>query len=202
MKASDRSSFLALPSCAVRGALLALLFCVGLPRAPAAEPGVGDVAVEFRDERYIGHVNFRVAVPPAVALVVLTDFDHMADFMPNLSSSRVLARVGDVYRVEQAGKVDLGPFSFHFSSERRIEVFPEGRIVARALSGSTRYMHSDLNLQPSGDGGVRIDYQIEMLPETWMPSGIGVAFMRHQLAEQFNALGREMLRRNQAVATH
>lgn len=178
---------------------VALLLC-GLGAARAAELTADEVTVEYREGQYVGSLAWRVAVTPAVALAVLTDFDHMASFVPNLSGSRILARVGQVYRVEQQGKADFGPFTFHFTSERRIEVFPDGRIVARGLSGSTRYLRSELRLQPAGDPGVRLDYRIEMIPENWIPSAIGSSFLRYELAEQFNALGREMLRRQQLSA--
>jgi carbon monoxide dehydrogenase subunit G len=178
----------------MRRHLLAL--CLLLPLASAWAAGLSseEVTVDYRDGEYFANLAFRVAVAPAVALAVLTDFDRMAEFVPNLSSSRVLAKVGNIYRVAQEGKVDFGPFAFRFASERRIEVFPEGRIVARALSGSTKYMRSELRLQPAGDG-VRIDYRIEMIPDDWIPSGLGINMLRHELAEQFSALGREMERR-------
>lgn len=184
----------------IRRLLSIALLLSGLGAARAAELTVDEVTVDYRDGQYVGSLAWRVAVTPAVALAVLTDFDHMASFVPNLSGSRVLARVGNVYRVEQEGKADFGPFTFRFTSQRRIEVFPEGRIVARGLSGSTRYLRSELRLLPAGEPGVRIDYRIEMIPEDWIPSAIGSSFLRHELVEQFNALGREMLRRQQLSA--
>lgn len=182
-----------------RRRLLLLLLSACLQPALAVELTAEDVTVEYRDGQYYGNLVTRVAVAPGIALAVLTDFEHMANFVPNVTSSRILAQVGNIYRVAQEGKADFGPFSFHFASERRIEVFPEGRIVARGLSGSTRYMRSELRLQPAGEAGVRIDYRIEMIPEDWIPSGLGTNFLRHELAEQFNALGREMLRRQSAA---
>lgn len=166
--------------------------------ARAAGISPDEVQVEFRDDTYFGRLVIRVPVPHATALDVLTDFDHMAAFVPNVTSSRLLARVGDVYRVAQEGKARFGPFSFRFSSERRIEVFPEGRIVSRGLSGSSRYMRSELRLSPDGGSGVRIDYRIEVVPEDWLPSAFGAAFLRHELSEQFSAMAGEMLRRRQA----
>lgn len=157
-----------------------------------------EVQVEFRDETYFGRLGMRVPVPPSVALDVLTDFEHMAAFVPNVTSSRLLARVGDVYRIAQEGKAHFGPFSFRFASERRIEVFPDGRIVSRGLSGSSRYMRSELRLSPDGGNAVRIDYRLEVVPEDWLPSAFGTAFLRHELSEQFNAMAGEMLRRRQA----
>jgi len=164
-------------------------------------PAEEDVTVDFRNGTYFASLNFRVPVPSQVALEVLTDFDHMAKFVPNLTGSKLLERSGNVFRIAQQGKADFGPFSFPFESERRVELFPEGRLVSQALSGTARYMQSELHVQATG-GGSRIDYRIEMLPDRWLPSVIGVSFMRHELAEQFTALAREMMRRQKLRQGH
>jgi hypothetical protein len=62
-------------------------------------------------------------------------------------------------------------------------------------------MHSELRVQ-AAEGGARIDYQIEIVPDQWVPSSIGVRFMRHEMAEQFSALIREMERRQGLAKGH
>jgi len=161
---------------------------------PTGKLSDDDVAVEYRDGTYFSSLSLRVVAQPAQVLEVLTDFEHMADFVPNLIASRVVSRSGNVYRIHQQGNAVFGPFSFPFESERRIEWFPEGRLVAQALSGSTKYMRSELRYQ-GGAGGTRIDYRMEVIPDRWIPSGVGVNLMRHELAEQFSALAREIARR-------
>jgi carbon monoxide dehydrogenase subunit G len=165
------------------------------PAAPALDPE--RVTVDFQDDHYRASLTMQVGVTPALALEVLTDFDHMADFVPNLASSHILARDGNVYRIAQQGKARFGPFSLSFASERRIELMPDGRVVAQALSGSTKYMRSELQVQAVA-AGTRLDYRIDVVPDSWLPSGFGIRFMRHELAEQFSALGREMERRQKS----
>lgn len=120
-----------------------------------------------------------------------------ADFVPNLSSSRLLARTGNVYRIAQQGRAGFGPFSFPFESERQVEVFPEGRLVSQGLSGSPRSIRSELRITATAAGS-RLDYRIEMVPDRWLPAAIGDHFIRHELAEQFMALGQEMERRRKS----
>lgn len=153
-----------------------------------------DVAVDYRDGTYFAQLGFRVAASPAVVLDVLTDFNHMVGVVPNLENSRIVSRSGNVFIVEQRGKANFGPFSFRFESLRQIELFPDGRILGLALSGSTKHMRSELRIQAHGSG-TRIDYQLEVIPDRWLPSSFGVRFMRHELAEQFTALRHEMERR-------
>jgi len=180
--------------------LAGLILLLGLQAGWSAESAAlavdeNDVVVDYRDGAYFGHLHLRVAVPPALAIEVLTDFDHMAEFVPNLISSRILLRQGNVYRIAQQGRAIFGPFSFAFQSERRVELMADGRLLAQAISGSTKSMRSELRLQAI-PAGTRLDYQIEMVPDRWLPTSLGVNFMQHELAEQFSALMREMERRN------
>jgi len=179
-----------------------MLTLLCLPVLAADGPGGGladdDVDVSYRDGTYSARLSFPVAASPTTVLNVLTDFDHMVGVVPNLESSRVVSRSGRVFIIEQRGKADFGPLSVRFESRRRVELFPDGRLVADALSGSTKYMHSELRVLAEGRAA-RIDYQVEMIPDRWLPSSLGVSFMRHELAEQFNALRREMERRQAAA---
>ena len=167
--------------------------------APAARSEAAEVTVDYREGTYYGSLSLAVSVPPQLALDVLTDFEHMADFVPNLRSSKQLARAGNVYRIAQQGKANFGPLSFDFESERQVEVFAEGRLVSQGISGSPRSIRSELRITAT-PAGSRLDYRVEMVPDHWLPSGIGTHFIRHELAEQFMALGREMERRQKARA--
>lgn len=176
-----------------RLALLSIIFGLGWSWS-ALGLDQEQIAVDYRDGTYFGSLELVVAVPPAAALAVLTDFDHMAEFMPGLNSSRILARDGNVYRVAQQGRAQFGPVGFSYESERRIEVVDSTRILARALSGSAKRMASEMQLHPVA-GGTRLEYRIEIVPASWLPGVVGRSFFRSELAEQFSALEREMLRR-------
>lgn len=179
---------------------LLLGVCLLLGRGPAFAADAVDpdeVVAERRDGIYYGSLSLQAAVPPALALEVLTDFDHMAEFVPNLTASRIVSHTGNVYRIAQQGKASFGPLGFHFESERQVEVQPDGRLLSKAVSGTTKYMRSELRVLAMGAAS-RLDYRIEMIPEYWAPTVVGVSFMRHELAEQFTALLREMERRQKA----
>lgn len=155
-----------------------------------------DVKVDYRNGTYFGSLSVQTPASLATVLAVLTDFDHMAEFMPGLVSSRVVVHKNNQFQVAQRGKISFGPFSMPFESLRQIEVQDGRRILSRSLAGSARRMQSLMQLYPAEQGGTRIEYNIEMEPESWIPSSLGVNFLQHELAEQFNALGREMMRRN------
>lgn len=175
------------------------LACLLLPAAaraaPAPELSENDVQVFYENDMYVGRFSFVVPVPTALAWEVLTDFDHMATFVPYLEVSRVAVREGNTLLVAQRGKIDLGPFSIPFSSERRVEMHPlAGRLLSRGVAGNTEHLLSEMRLLPDAQG-TRLDYRVEMIPDRWLPSSLGVGFMRRQLASQFTALAREMAHR-------
>ena len=160
-----------------------------------------DVETVFDNGTYRGNFRFHVPVPLKTAWEVLTDFDRMADFVPNVESSRFLTREGNSALVAQRGKLDFGPFTIRYESERRIEMrAAEGLILARAVGGTTKYMQSEMRLLADARG-TELNYRVEMIPDRWIPSSIGVGFMRHELAEQFSAIAREMVRRQEGRRT-
>ncbi len=173
--------------------ILSMLLLAGL-----ALPGLAltddDVKVEYKDGTYTASLRTRTPAPQAIVLAVLTDFEHMADFMPGVVSSRIVAHQGNTYQVAQRGKISFGPFSMSFESLRQIEVVDGQRILSRSLAGSARRMHSEMRIEPL-EHGTRLEYHIEVEPESWIPSSLGANFLQHELAEQFNALTKEMFRR-------
>jgi carbon monoxide dehydrogenase subunit G len=173
--------------------IVALVCLTGLA-LPALALTDDDVSVDYRDGTYIGSLSARTPAPMPVVMAVLTDFNHMGDFMPGLTSSRIVTHSGNHFQIEQKGKISFGPFSMPFESLRQIEIIDGKRIVSKSLAGSARRMHSVMQVQAL-EHGSQIDYRIEIEPASWIPSSLGINFLQHELAEQFNALGKEMLRR-------
>ena len=180
------------------GAWLAL--CL-LPKGLRAQSRLGveddDVEVDYRNGRYFAELTVPLPAAHALALAVLTDFERMPGFMPGLVSSRILNRTGNVWRIAQTGAATFGPFTLRFDSERRVELTPDGRLISLALTGSARYLRSEVRFVQRA-GGLALNYRLEMEPDQWLPAGVGVPFLRHEVSDQFSALLREMNRRAMA----
>lgn len=182
-----------------------LLCCLALLAAPlwAADGRSGwvadsDVDVDYRNGVYVAKLSFRVPAKVATVLDVLTDFEHMAQFVPNLTQSRIVEHVGHTYRIVQDGKAVFGPFNVDFHSLRKIDVLPDGRLISDSLPGSSSRSHSEMKVQPLADAWTKLDYQLELEPSAWIPSSLGVGFLRHELIEQFEAMAQEMVRRQRS----
>ena len=88
--------------------IVALVCLTGLA-LPALALTDDDVSVDYRDGTYIGSLSARTPAPMPVVMAVLTDFNHMGDFMPGLTSSRIVTHSGNHFQIEQKGKIRAGP---------------------------------------------------------------------------------------------
>ncbi|WP_051304487.1 SRPBCC family protein [Chitinilyticum litopenaei] len=169
-------------------ACLALLLAQHLARA---EPAI--VQVQSSSER--GHVllkaSFRAAVPRGLAFAVLTDFDHMAEFVPNLRSSRVLARQGNVFSIAQQGEYRYGLLSFSFDSQRRIELHGLDSIAAQALDTANGQYRSLTRLSDDA-GQTLVQFQADWVPANGLLASIAESYLREQVEQQFRAMLGEM----------
>jgi ribosome-associated toxin RatA of RatAB toxin-antitoxin module len=136
----------------------------------------------------------RVRADVETAWTVLTGYDGYAEFIPDLKSSRVLARAGDTAIVEQKG--ELGFFLFHFPMEVTFSVTeqPPTSITSHAISGTFKEMTGTYVLAQEGEV-VYLTYNGRLVPDFIMPPLIGTAAVRAAVHKQFGALVREIQRR-------
>ena len=176
--------------------LAAMLYPVQWAMAADGQPLVSDsdVRVQRSGGSFTVDLTMYAPVPPAQAWAVLTDFDHMSSFVPNLSSSQVVERSDALLKVAQKGVARLGFFSAKYESIREISLSQPHEIRAHGVGGNVQRMESLMQLQAEGTG-TRLNYHAEVLPGFWFPPLIGPALVRHQTAEQFSAMLQEMMRR-------
>jgi carbon monoxide dehydrogenase subunit G len=134
-------------------------------------------------------------VDPQVAWTVLSDYDQLAKFIPDMKSSRVLSRHGNVVLVEQKG--DVG---FLFYKEPVIVVLevheePPSRISARGLEGNVRGLETRYELSTSASG-VRLDYSGRFDPDFAIPPLIGMPIVNRLIERRFRAMVTEIQRRD------
>lgn len=176
---------------------LAMLFCPVRTALSADEQTLvpdADISIQRAGGSFTVDTTLFTPVPPALAWAVLTDFDHMGSFVPNLTSSQVLERSDDLLKVAQKGVARYGFFSANFESVREVSLSPQREIRAHNVGGNVKRMESVMQLQAEGSG-TRLHYHAEVMPGFWFPPLIGPALVRHETAEQFSAMLREMVRR-------
>ena len=170
-----------------------LALAPGLVRAAAAE------AIETRIERQGEYITVNASalmqVDARIAWEVLSDYDHLAQFIPDMKISRVLSRDGNRVRVEQKG--DFGFFFYRQPVEVMLEVVeePPRRIDARRISGNIRDLETRYELKAS-DAGVKLDYVGRFIPEFSVPPFFGMAMVRRVIERRFRAMVEEIVRRD------
>ena len=152
------------------------------------------VAVSRRGDVFLVDAVLVAPVTGREAWNVLTDFDAMSAFVPNLDTSRVTARNGERLRVEQTGVARWGPLAHAFSMVREVELEPIQLVRSRSLSESPMQVRSQTRFA-SVAGGTEIRHHVEISLDTWMPAALIEPFLRHEVREQFDAVVAEMLRR-------
>jgi len=134
-----------------------------------------------------------VEAPLQTAWRVLTDYAQYPQFIPDLKSSRVLARSGNTAIVEQKG--EAGFFFYHFPLEVTFSIteVPDTSVRSQAISGTFKEMTGTYVLSEQANG-VRLVYDGRLVPAFRLPPLIGMAALRAAVERQFVALAREIRR--------
>ena len=175
--------------------LLGAMFMLDGPGAFAADGPVRTLDVTFDGEAYVVNAVFFAPVPQAVAYDVLTDFEHLAKWVPNVTDSKVIKRDETSVIVEQHGMARYGAASFPYTTERKIELKPPSAIKTVQIKGSMRRVESTLAIEPEGKG-TKIVYHLEIVPSAFAGAVMSKKFVEHEVGEQFGAIVGEMTRRS------
>jgi hypothetical protein len=188
-----------------RLALLASVVCVlAIPvRAAAPSDGDGDTDIDVRaskdGEAVVVDVDMTVRATQDEVWSVLTDYDHMADFIGNLQSSSIIARTGNTLDVLQKGTARYGLLSFPFETVRRVMLTPRREIRSRIMSGDMT--GSEIITRISGDGPItQVSVRSRYIPTICLPPIIGTSVIASETRKQWFTLREEVLRRRAQVA--
>ena len=177
-------------------ATLALAILCGMTSAARAQ----DVSIRTtRDGDFvIVSASALMKVDQHVAWTVLSDYDHLAKFIPDMKSSRVVSRDGNRLRVEQQG--DVGFFFYREPVNMVLDVHeePPSRITARGIEGNIRGLETRYELHSSG-AGVRLDYAGRFVPNFSIPPLIGMPIVNRLIERRFRAMVDEIMRRDALV---
>ena len=174
---------------------LALLLGV-LAAAAFAQPI--DVAVHTQGGRVIVDVTAHVAAPREIVWAVVTDYDHMAEFLTMLKTSTVQSRNGNQLEVAQTGEARRGFLHFSFSTLRAVELVPDREIHSHLIRGDFKSYEFTTRLVDDAPGGIAIQHHGEYVPTTWVPPVIGPAMIETETRKQYTQLIAEMTRRQAA----
>jgi ribosome-associated toxin RatA of RatAB toxin-antitoxin module len=116
-----------------------------------------------------------IARPPELVWKILTNYEALPDFIPNLAKSRLLLHPTGGIRVEQIGSQRL--LNFNFSARVVLDLEEEfpNQINFQMIEGDLKEFSGTWQLQPFSIGeqiGTNLAYSIFVLPKRTMPVGI------------------------------
>ncbi len=134
------------------------------------EPASGvQVAVE-RLNRWERRIQADILIPHPVEPIwrVLTDYEALADFVPNLAVSRRLAHPEAKIRLEQVGTQPLLKINFRARVVLDIEEFYPHRIHFTCVEGDFSRFEGQWRLQPEATA-TRLGYAVQVRPRASLP---------------------------------
>lgn len=177
--------------------VLAIPVCAAVPSDAGADTDI-DVRASKDGEVVVVDVDMTVHATQDEVWSVLTDYDHMADFVSNLQSSAVITRTGNTLDVLQKGTARYGLLSFPFETVRRVMLTPRREIRSRIMSGDM--MGSEIVTRISADGPItQVSVRSRYTPTIWIPPIIGTSVIASETRKQWFTLREEVLRRRAQV---
>lgn len=159
------------------------------PGAPRFELNVERVNDAEGDKVYQITSSGTVAAAPALVWRILTDYNHLADYLPNLKSARVLSRNGDSSIVEQLGTARFLFFSQPIRVVVQAHERAPDRIDVSLIEGDMKVYRATWELSPlAGGAGTRVAYNATIVPKFDVPGIVGTHVVRKDVARMMAAV--------------
>lgn len=139
----------------------------------AADVQIQTEQLEGRQRRISATIH--IPQPSEKVWQILTDYDRLADFIPNLAKSRRIEHPNGGIRIEQVGTESLLRLKFCARVVLdMVEQFPH-RLDFRMVEGDFKTFMGSWELQPvplNGQPGTDLSYTVVVLPPRTMPIGL------------------------------
>ncbi|WP_229260295.1 SRPBCC family protein [Duganella alba] len=138
-----------------------------------------------------------VAAPLPKVWRILTGYERMAEFVPDMESSKVLSRNSGEVIIEQFG---VARFLFMAKTihliVRAVEQ-PMSSIEISLISGDMKHYEARWELVPVPEtGGTKIIYHGKLMPNFYVPSLLGAKMVRGDIEKMMNAVLARLDRRD------
>lgn len=171
--------------------IFSLMLALCLP-AMAQEPAVNLSVERVNTEEgqvYQIAAQGEVAAPPAAVWHILTDYNRMAEFVPDLRSARVISRTDGQVVVEQFGSAHVLFFRRDIHLVVKVREQPMTQIDVSLLDGDMKVYRCSWQLVPiPATGGTRVIYSGTMAPKFYVPGMLGAKFIRADVDKMLRAV--------------
>lgn len=154
-----------------------------------------EISTEKRPEKE-RHITAIVTIPQPVEQVwqVITDYEHLADFVPNLTTSRLLPSAEGCIRLEQIGTECFLKFKFCARVVLNMtERFPN-EVGFSMQEGDFKQFEGVWKLKPTTDErSTQLSYDLFVKPPKAMPAALIERHIRHSLTANMLAIRKRAL---------
>jgi hypothetical protein len=174
-----------------------LVLVAGLTVARAAAAPDPEVRIERRGDAYAVSARLAVDVDRSIAWEVITDYDRLRNFVPDMDESRIVSRPGEPTLVRQSGAWNLLGYRVPVQIVAQIDEQPMHSVRFHSVSGNVRVENGEWSIAEQG-GGVTITYRVECTPDFWVPPILGTVLIRRDVRAKLERVAQEMLKRDSA----
>lgn len=141
-------------------------------------------------------VQLRTPLPSSLLWSVLTDYDQLSEFIPNLSRSTLISRTGNTVMLSQVGTQKLMGLRFTAQVELELTEDPEHSLLKfHLLKGDFRRFEGSWRMTELSEG-TSLLYELTVQGCVGMPISLIEQRLREDLSANLLAVENEALRRN------
>ncbi|NRR33159.1 SRPBCC family protein [Oxalobacteraceae bacterium] len=130
-----------------------------------------------------------VQAAPATVWRILTNYEKMSEFVPDLSACKVLGRNGNEVTIEQFGTARFLFMSKSIHLIVRATEQPQTSIDIALVSGDMKHYESRWELIPIPEtGGTRVVYSGRLIPNFYVPGLLGANIIRSDVERMMAAV--------------
>jgi ribosome-associated toxin RatA of RatAB toxin-antitoxin module len=158
------------------------------PELPKLEVSVKRVELDAL-HMYEVESSGTVQAAPAAVWKILTNYERMNEFVPDLESCKVLSRNGNEAIVEQFGTARFLFMERSIHLVVRATETPMSTIDIALISGDMKHYESHWELVPVPEtGGTRILYSGKLIPNFYVPGMLGAKMIKADISRMMAAV--------------
>ncbi len=175
-----------------------LALCFLLLAGTSAAHGADAFSVEAARQGDAVQIEVRATVKAPLVLIwnTLTDYDHLAEFIPGMNKSRLVERQGKTAIVEQSGFASL--WFLRFPIDVTVEAVEKSGTVmsVHLLKGNLKQLEGRYEVEKTGDDDTYILHWTGVIePGINVPGALAMPLIRKNISAQFLGMIDEIERR-------
>jgi ribosome-associated toxin RatA of RatAB toxin-antitoxin module len=177
----------------------ALALSAGVSAAAGFARGAEDVGVDAKLQGDALAISAHAAIRAPLQLIwqTLTDYDHLAEFIPGMETSHAIERRGNTAIVEQSGEARVLMFRYPIAVTVESDEHYPSTIVVKLLAGNLRQLRGAYRI--AAVPGARDEFVLRwrgiIAPDIFLPSFLTLPGLRESVEVQFLGMVREIERR-------